>query len=38
VFPHAMRHRLFFKPVYEYRRAELAPLLIDRILGTVSAP
>lgn len=38
VFPHVMRHRLFFTPVHEYRRAELAPLLIDRILGTVSAP
>ncbi|WP_460026514.1 AAA family ATPase [Methyloparacoccus murrellii] len=38
VFPAAMRHRLLFRPVYEYRRAELAPLLIERILGSVSAP
>lgn len=38
VFPSVMRHRLFFKPVYEYRRAELAPLLIEQILGSVSAP
>ena len=38
VLPHALRHRLFFKPVYEYRREELAPLLIERILDTVSAP
>ena len=38
VFPSVMRHRLFFRPVYEFRRAELAPLLIDQILGSVSAP
>lgn len=38
VLPHALRHRLFFKPVYEYRREELAPLLIERILNTVSTP
>lgn len=38
VFPAVMRHRLFFRPVHEYRRAELAPLLIEQVLGSVSAP
>lgn len=33
-----MGHRIFLKPVYEYRRAELIPELVDRILRSVAAP
>lgn len=38
VFPPAMSHRIFLKHVYEYRRAELVPELVDRILRSVAAP
>lgn len=38
VFPAAMVHRVFFTPVYELRRAELADALIERILGRVASP
>jgi MoxR-like ATPase len=38
VFHATMTHRVFFQPVYEMRRAELAPLLLDTILNKVSAP
>ncbi|SMF96626.1 MoxR-like ATPase [Methylomagnum ishizawai] len=38
VFPAAMGHRIFLKPVYEYRRAELVPELVGRILRSVAAP
>jgi MoxR-like ATPase len=38
VFLAAMGHRIFLKPVYEYRRAELVPELVNRILRTVAAP
>jgi MoxR-like ATPase len=38
VFGPAIAHRIFLKPVYEYRRAELVPDLVQRILRTVAAP
>lgn len=38
VFAPTIGHRVFLKPVYEYRRAELVPELIERILRTVPAP
>lgn len=38
VFPAALSHRVFLAPVYEYRRAELVPELVERILHTVAAP
>jgi MoxR-like ATPase len=38
VFAPAMAHRIFLKPVYEYRRGELVPELVDRILHSVAAP
>jgi len=38
VFPSTMTHRLFFTPIYELRRAEIAPLLIRRILDRVASP
>jgi MoxR-like ATPase len=38
MFAPAMSHRIFLRPVYEYRRAELVPELVDRILRSVAAP
>jgi MoxR-like ATPase len=38
VFVHSLRHRIFFTPVYEMRRTEIAPLLVDAILAAVPAP
>ena len=38
VFPAALGHRIFLKPVYEYRRTELVPELVERILRRVAAP
>jgi MoxR-like ATPase len=38
VFPSALVHRVFFTPVYEMRRAELADALLARVLDTVAAP
>jgi MoxR-like ATPase len=38
VFPAVMTHRIFLKPVYEYRRSELVPELVARILRSVAAP
>jgi MoxR-like ATPase len=38
VAPAALRHRIFFTPVYELRRAELADQLIAGILDAVPTP
>jgi len=38
VLPAVLGHRVFFTPVYELRRAELAEALVARILDTVAAP
>lgn len=38
VFVHSLRHRIFFTPVYEMRRTEIAPQLVDAILAAVPAP
>ena len=38
VMPSALVHRIFFTPVYELRRAELADQLIERILEQVATP
>ncbi len=38
VFAQALRHRIFFTPIYEMRRAEMADALVDGILASVSAP
>jgi len=38
VFVPVIAHRLVLRPVYEYRRAELVPVLLAGILKTVSAP
>jgi hypothetical protein len=33
-----LAHRVFFTPVYELRRAEIAPALVDRIIDSVAVP
>jgi MoxR-like ATPase len=38
VFAPALRHRVFFTPVYEMRRAEIADALVGGILARVAAP
>lgn len=38
VFPSTMVHRVFFTPVYELRRAELADALIAQLMEQVAAP
>jgi MoxR-like ATPase len=38
VFAPATAHRLVLQPVYELRRQEIAPQLIDAILGRIAAP
>jgi MoxR-like ATPase len=38
VFPEAVAHRVFFSPVYELRRGEIAPALTREILERVAAP
>jgi MoxR-like ATPase len=38
LFMPAIAHRLFLKPVYEYRRDELIPNLVHNVLQAISAP
>ncbi len=38
VFAPALQHRIHFTPVYEMRRAEIAPALVRKILDSVAAP
>lgn len=38
VLPSVMGHRVFFTPIYELRRAELAPALVQKIMDQVAAP
>lgn len=38
LFQEAVGHRVFFQPIYELRRAELAPALMQGILQRVPAP
>ncbi len=38
VFTETVSHRVFFTPAYELRRGEIAPQLLQAILGKVSAP
>lgn len=38
VLPSVLGHRVFFTPVYELRRAELAPALVQAIMNKVAAP
>jgi MoxR-like ATPase len=38
VFLEAVAHRLYFRPVYELRRAQIAPALVREILARVPVP
>ncbi len=38
VAPWTLGHRIFFTPIYELRRAQLAPALIEKILENVPTP
>lgn len=38
VLPSVLAHRVYFTPVYELRRAELAPALVQQIIDRVAAP
>lgn len=38
VFYVTMAHRIFLNPVYEFRRAELIPQLMNKIIHTIAAP
>ena len=38
VFREAVAHRVFFSPVYELRRSEIAGALMSEILERVAAP
>ncbi|WP_295638810.1 MoxR family ATPase [uncultured Methylibium sp.] len=38
VLPSVLGHRVFFTPIYELRRAELAGALVERIMDSVAAP
>ncbi|UZR30363.1 AAA family ATPase [Methylococcus mesophilus] len=38
VFAPAVGHRIFLKPVYEYRRAELIPELVGKLIRQIAAP
>jgi MoxR-like ATPase len=38
VLPSVLGHRIFFTPVHELRRAELAPALVRAIMDRVAAP
>jgi MoxR-like ATPase len=38
VYYETVAHRVFFNPVYEYRREQLAKALIEQVLKTVAAP
>jgi MoxR-like ATPase len=38
VLPAALGHRVFFAPIYELRRAELAAALMSQIMNRVASP
>lgn len=38
VLPAALTHRIFFRPIYEIRRAEIAPELTRQIIDRIAAP
>lgn len=38
VLPSALGHRVFFKPVYELRRSDIAPLFIEQLMQRVASP
>ena len=38
ILPAALTHRVFFRPIYEIRRAEIAPELMRQIVDRIAAP
>lgn len=38
VLPSALGHRIFFQPIFELRRAEIAPRLVGEIMNRVASP
>ncbi|MDF9391478.1 MULTISPECIES: AAA family ATPase [Methylococcus] len=38
VFAPAIGHRIFLRPVYEYRRSELIPQLVGKLIRQIAAP
>jgi len=38
VLPASLGHRVFFTPIYELRRAEIAPALVRQIMNCVASP
>ena len=38
VLPAVLGHRVFFTPIYELRRAEIAAALVERIVDSVAVP
>ena len=38
VLPATLGHRIFFNPIYELRRADIAPLLVSSIMNAVASP
>ncbi|MEE9333998.1 MAG: MoxR family ATPase [Granulosicoccaceae bacterium] len=38
VLPAAMGHRIFFQPIYELRRSDISPVLINSIMNVVASP
>ncbi len=38
VLPAALGHRIFFNPIYELRRADIAPMLVSQIMNAVASP
>lgn len=38
VLPAALGHRIFFQPIYELRRSDIAPVLVDQIMNVIASP
>lgn len=38
VLPSALGHRVFFQPIYELRRSDIAPVLVDKIMNVIASP
>ena len=38
VLPSALGHRIFFSPIYELRRSEIAPAFINQLMDRVASP
>jgi len=38
ILPSTLGHRIFFNPIYELRRSEIAPRLVESIMNAVASP